>query len=328
MTTTDRALQLLGLFQSRPVWTAAELAAELDVTTRTVRRDVDRLRDLGYAIGADRGHGGGYRLDRGRIVPPLLLTPDEAVAVALCLRTAGLNGLVGQDEAALRAAVKLEAGLPAAARERVAALGQAIRLADWRFAPVDADLLATLAQAVSARRRVAFDYLDRGGSPTTRRVEPHRLVAAGRRWYLSAFDLDRADWRTFRIDRLSDLHVMTFSFTVRADEPDVIAQLRRQPPPDSYPHQARLTVHVGAEHLRGLEQFGSLTPVDATTTELLMGADDPDTAAWWIARLDHPFTLHGDAAMVAALRRLVGRLDAALPAVSRAPRRSPRPASR
>lgn len=314
MATTERVLEILGLFQSRAVWTAPQLAERLRVTERTVRRDIERLRDLGYAIGADRGPAGGYRLRRGSVVPPLLLTDDEAVAVALCLRTAGLNGLAGQGTAdpALRAATKLEAMLPAVARDRVRALAEAIRLPDLAGEGVDTELLTGLAAAVTHTRQVRLAYVDRFGNATDRRVEPHRLIAWSRRWYLSAYDLDRADWRTLRLDRITDVHVTTFAFARRPEEPDPLVTLASRAELSSYRHRVELLVQASLAELEGYATYVSLEAVTPTTTRMISGADDPDRAAYWLLRLEHPFHLVGDEAVRAALSRLSHRLAEAL----------------
>ncbi|MBD2760843.1 YafY family transcriptional regulator [Yimella sp. cx-573] len=308
MATTQRTLELLGLFQAQPIWTAPELAARLDVTERTVRRDVDRLRELGYAIDAARGAAGGYRLRRGSVLPPLLLTQDEAVAVSLCLRTAGLNGLIGadQDEAALRAAVKLERLLPTAPRARVQRLSGAIRAPQREQSSVDSELLTTLADAVAGRQPVRFDYNDRRGTTASRRAEPHELVPWRRHWYLSAYDLDREAWRIFRIDRISRLHATTFAFRARTDAPDVVTQLASREPA-TYEHRVELLVEAPIEQLAGYADHLTLERIDDHTTRMTAGADDADSAAWWVLQLEYPFRLIGDEDVRAALVKWVER---------------------
>lgn len=313
MASTERVLALLGLFQSRPVWTAPELAERLGVTDRTVRRDVDRLRDLGYAIRADRGHGGGYRLQRGQVTPPLLLTDDEAVAVALALRTSGSSGLAGDQEDSLRALVKLEHVLPARARARVERLGAAISAAEpfsGRTVPID--LLTTLADCVAGRVQARLGYLDRRGTATERRVEPYRLVAWSRRWYLSAFDLDRDDWRTFRLDRIQDARATTFRYRPRPGDPDITTALGSHHDPTSYRHRVELLVDAPLAELEGYAPWVTLEAVDGTTTRMVSGTDDPGRSAEWLLRLEHPFRLVGDEAVRAALESMRGRLEGAL----------------
>ena len=205
--TTSRVLQLLGLLQSRRVWTGEELAERLGVTTRSVRRDVDRLRDLGYPVHASKGHGGGYQLGAGAALPPLLLDPDEAVAMAVCLRLAAGGSVAGVGESALRALSKLDQVMPSRLRSQVSAVHDATVTLTWSSSesPVEPDLLMTLARACRDREHVSAAYVDRAGNATERRLEPYQLVTTGKRWYLLAFDRDRQDWRSLRLDRMSDV---------------------------------------------------------------------------------------------------------------------------
>ena len=192
--TTSRVLQLLGLLQSRRVWTGEELAERLAVTTRSVRRDVERLRDLGYPVHASKGHGGGYQLGAGAALPPLLLEPDEAVAMAVCLRLAAGGSVAGVGESALRALSKLDQVMPARLRSQVAAVHDAtVTLpSNHSDSPVEPEVLMTLARACRDHEHVTTGYVDRAGSATERRLEPYQLVTTGRRWYLLAYDRDRA----------------------------------------------------------------------------------------------------------------------------------------
>jgi predicted DNA-binding transcriptional regulator YafY len=200
--TSARLLRLLSLLQARPEWTGPELAERLGITTRTVRRDVDKLRGLDYPVEVGFGPGGGYRLGSGAALPPLLLDDDEAVAVAVTLRTAAGSGVAGTGETALAALVKLERILPARLRHRVSAMPVAIVAP--RVAPtVDPSVLAVVGGACRDRRVLEIDYTARDGAATRRRIEPIHLVAWGRRWYLVAWDRDREDWRTLRVDRLT-----------------------------------------------------------------------------------------------------------------------------
>lgn len=202
--TTSRALSLLNLLQTHRHWPGSELAQRLGVTERTVRRDVERLRDLGYRIESMPGSAGGYRLEAGSAVPPLLLTDDEAVAMAIGLRVAASQRLVGGAETALTALAKLEQVLPAPLRRRVTALADTVRpvvVASGEAASTE--VLGELAIACRDGERVRFDYTSVSGATTRRRVEPHTLAPADRHWYLLCWDLDRDDWRTFRVDRLS-----------------------------------------------------------------------------------------------------------------------------
>ncbi|NLP86112.1 YafY family transcriptional regulator [Microbacterium sp. CFH 90308] len=201
---TGRALHLLSLLQAHRWWRAAELAERLEVTERTVRRDIDRLRDLGYPVDAVTGKYGGYRLAAGSHVPPLVLDDDEAVAVAVGLRYAAEAAIGGMEETSLRALTKIELLLPQRLRRRVSALHSSVSSIRWEpdNDAVHPEALSVLAAACREQEEVRFDYRGRDGNDTHRRVEPHQLVTTGQRWYLVAWDQERSDWRTFRLDRL------------------------------------------------------------------------------------------------------------------------------
>jgi len=200
--TSARLLRLLSLLQSRRDWTGAELAGRLGVGLRTLRRDIDRLRDLGYPVDATPGAAGGYRLGAGAALPPLLLDDEEAVAVAISLHTATTGSVAGLEETSLRALTKLQQMLPSRLRHRISAFhATTVALAGSAPDRVDPDLLTALAAACRDQRRLRVRYPGRDGL-ATRELEPHRLVHTPRRWYLLAWDLGRADWRTFRVDRI------------------------------------------------------------------------------------------------------------------------------
>ncbi|MFF1724549.1 helix-turn-helix transcriptional regulator [Streptomyces sviceus] len=203
--TSARLLRLLSLLQAHREWSGADLADRLGVTARTVRRDVDRLRELGYPVNASPGTGGGYQLGAGAELPPLLLDDDEAVAVAVGLRTAAGQGIEGIGETSVRALSKLEQVLPSRLRRRVGALNAFTvpMLRGPQPDAVDPGVLTELANLCRDAERLRFEYSDHGGSASRRTVEPHRLVCSERRWYLVAWDLDREDWRTFRVDRIT-----------------------------------------------------------------------------------------------------------------------------
>lgn len=222
--TTTRTLELLSLLQSHRHWTARELVDRLDVSERTLRRDVERLRELGYSIESTRGVAGGYRLEAGTGLPPLLLTDDEGVAIAVGLRSQAAAGLRGAEHTTLSALAKLEQVLPPALRRRIEAL-QAVAApvggagsgpgATGGAASVDSELLAQLALCCRDGERVRMRYTDATGAASARSIEPHRLVPLGRRWYLLAWDRDRDDWRTFRLDRIDDVFPTRVRFTPR-----------------------------------------------------------------------------------------------------------------
>jgi predicted DNA-binding transcriptional regulator YafY len=200
--TSARLLALLSLLQIRREWTGQELADRLEVGPRTIRRDVDKLRSLGYPIEAAPGVAGGYRLSAGGELPPLLLDDAEAVAVAVGLRTAASGSVAGIEETSVRALAKLEQVLPSRLRRRVSALSDATSAFSIDGPQIDADLLATLAGACRDGTRLQFGYVARDDKATRRNTEPSAVVYSGYRWYLVAFDNDREDWRTFRIDRI------------------------------------------------------------------------------------------------------------------------------
>ncbi len=200
--TSGRLLKLLSLLQTRRDWPGNELADRLGVSGRTIRRDVERLRDLGYPVDATTGPAGGYSLHAGTAMPPLLLDDDEAVAIAVGLRTAAGASVTGIEETAIRALVKLEQVLPSHLRRRVNAIGSVLATLPASGPMVDPQALTTIASACRDRERLRFAYRSREDQESRRRVEPHSLVNLGRRWYLVAWDCDREDWRTFRMDRL------------------------------------------------------------------------------------------------------------------------------
>lgn len=214
--TPARLLKLLSLLQTPREWPGGELADRLDVSPRTIRRDIDRLRDLGYPVEASRGSVGGYRLVAGAAMPPLLLDDEEAVAIAVGLRAGAGHAIEGVDEASVRALAKLEQVLPSRLRHRVSALQNAtVALTRGDGSTIDPRTLTTLASAVTGRERLRFAYLSGDGTPSKRLVEPCRLVSAGQRWYLVAYDLGREDWRTFRVDRVGEPYATGARFAPR-----------------------------------------------------------------------------------------------------------------
>ena len=215
---TARALQLLSLLQTHRVWPGGELAERLGVTTRTLRRDIDRLRSLGYRVDATTGTGGGYQLGPSSQIPPMLLDDDDAVAIAIGLRMAAGATIDGIDQAAVGTMAKLEQVLPARVRRRVTALHHSIETIRWQHpdtSMIDGDELVAIAQACRDREEIRFEYDNKDGEATSRLVQPHHLVAVGRRWYLVAWDLRRADWRTFRVDRLTGATLAGARFEAR-----------------------------------------------------------------------------------------------------------------
>lgn len=312
---TERCLRLLGLLPERVTWSGEDLAAELDVTVRTVRRDIDRLRDLGYAVDSERGHLGGYRLAQGRALPPLVLADDEAVALALALRTAASGPLAGTGDAALRALGKLEATLPGRLRTRVDGLRQAISVAEPLGSTVSANDLVLVAEAVRATQRLRFSYRSGSGEESARWVEPYRLLSYGRRWYLSAWDVDRRDWRLFRLDRVGALEVSGWTFRHRPDEPDPAERLRTWAGDARYAYE--VVVRVDATYDEVAAAFGrwaEVTRDEDGTPSLVAGADSAEGLARWLAGFPWQFWLVPDAGrrtgeVVRALRGVADRID-------------------
>src|SRR4051794_17555950 len=198
--TSSRLLELLSLLQARRDWPGNELADRLEVSGRTIRRDMERLRQLGYPVESIPGPAGGYRLRAGSAMPPLLLDDDEAIAIAVGLRTAARASVTGIEETSVRALGKLEQVLPTHLRRRVAALGSATVAAPVAGPTVDPHHLTVIATACRDAEGVRFAYRRRDGTESRREVEPHSVVNYGRRWYLVAWDRRREDWRTFRLD--------------------------------------------------------------------------------------------------------------------------------
>jgi predicted DNA-binding transcriptional regulator YafY len=244
MDPAGRLLELLALFGARSWWTGDELARRLEVTERTLRRDVTRLRVLGYPIDATTGPNGGYRLGVGGRLPPLVLDDDEAVAVAVALRQAAGSAGTGMEAAALTALTKLDQVLPVRLRERVVAVRTVtVDLRNLRLPPADIDALINVALACRRPERLRFTYEANDGQVTRRLVEPYRLVTTDRRWYLVAYDTDRQAWRTFRVDRLSELRLTGTPFEHR-DAPDAGELVAEGLALHVHQHQARVVLHV------------------------------------------------------------------------------------
>lgn len=285
---TSRALRLLALLQSRSVWTGPELAAEMDVTTRTVRRDVDRLRQMGYPVLTSAGHGGGYQLGAGRALPPLLLSSTEATAVAVGLRLAAASGLDGLDEEALRALAALDRILPAAVRAEVGAVTSALGVISRDAPGTRSEVLMALATAVRDGVRVRLDYERADGERFERRIEPYRVLSMEGRWYLFAWDLDREDWRTFRLDRMHAVHPSTFTFTPR-ETPDIERTVRESITVTAYPIPA--TVRILAPYAQVAPTIparsGTLEPDGEDACVLRAGAGDLRWIALHLAAMGH-----------------------------------------
>jgi len=306
--TTERVLRLLTLLQSRAVWTGTELAERLGVTPRSIRRDVERLRSLGYPVNATQGVGGGYRLGAGRALPPLLLDDEEAVAVAVSLRLAAGGTVAGASEAAVRTLAKLDQVMPPRLRGEVRAIHEATQTLEYGQVTVDGDVLLTLARGVRDTVRVRFDYESRDGTPTSRTVEPVGLVAAGRRWYLMAYDVDRDDWRTFRLDRMTSVATTTWRFRER-DHEDPAAYVQRSVASAAYRFQARIVVHAPLREVQEHTSVRSvvLTAVDDETTLLEAGSETLYGLAFHLSFLGWEFEVEEPAELRTALAEMGGR---------------------
>jgi predicted DNA-binding transcriptional regulator YafY len=307
--TSARLLRLLGLLQARPEWPGAELAARLGVTVRTLRRDVQRLRGLDYPVHSVPGVAGGYRLGPGRALPPLLLDDEEAIAVVVSLRSAASHTVAGLAEASVSALAKLDQVLPARLRERTAALQQATVALTGPGPVVDPGQLAALAAACRRHQRLRFGYRNRSGSDTVRVVEPHRLVSTGYRWYLMAFDVERADWRTFRVDRIADSAEAGGRFVPR-EPPDPAAFVARAVTSAPYRYQARILVHAPAPVVA--EEFthtsGVITDAGDDSCLLTTGSDSLGALTFHLAALGVDFTVLEPQELIDFVAATAGRL--------------------
>jgi predicted DNA-binding transcriptional regulator YafY len=319
--TSARLLRLLSLLQARRDWTSAELATRLGVTTRTIRNDVDRLRRLGYPVDARPGVAGGYRLGTGGALPPLLLDDDEAVAVAIGLRTAASGSIAGIEETSVRALAKLQQVLPSRLRHRVSAFGSHMLPTPSPGPQVDPDVLTVIASACRDRERLRFDYRTHSGATSRRSVEPYRLVNDRRRWYLVAWDVDRDAWRTFRVDRVEPRTPTGPRFTPRALPPDreIAAQVARGVGEATWRYRARVIVHAPAAYVQGrlpipmeVESLGE----DRCAFE--PGSDHPEMLALYLGMLDADFEVVDSPELVDALRKLAGRYQRAIDASQQA----------
>lgn len=306
--TSARLLKLLSLFQARRYWPGAELAARLEVTCRTLRRDVDKLRTLGYPIHSESGAEGGYQLGAGSAMPPLLLDDEEAVAVALGLRQA-MNGTVeGIEEASRRALSKMEQILPSRLSRRVAAL-QSMVITTRARETVDARLLSAIAGACRENETLRFRYRDYSGAASARIVEPHRLVNTGGRWYLVAWDTDRKDWRTFRGDRIQGRVTTGLRFTPK--EPpamDLAAWVTKGVwTAPRYRARIRLMTSAADAAARLPICMGLLEPIDGSTCYFDMGGASWESLAMHLMLLGTDFTIEGPGELVTELIRLQER---------------------
>ncbi len=309
--TSSRLLELLSLLQARRGWLGSELADRLEVSRRTIRRDVERLRDLGYPVESLRGPAGGYRLRAGTAMPPLLLDDDEAIAIAVGLRTAARASVTGIEEASVRALVKLEQVLPTHVRRRVAALGSATIAPAVGGPTVDPQHLTAIAAACRDTECLRFAYRSRDGSDSRREVEPHSLVNLGRRWYLVAWDRGREDWRTFRVDRLARPAPNGVRFEPRRlPARDAAAYVGQSITGAPNRYEARVTLHASADQIAGRvpAYWGTIREKDARSCEYRTGDDDLGWLALRIAMIGVDFDVHEPPELAEHLRALAGRL--------------------
>jgi biotin operon repressor BirA-like protein len=312
--TSSRLLSLLSLLQTPREWSGGELAERLGISRRTVRRDVERLRELGYPVAATRGSDGGYRLVAGSAMPPLLLDDEEAVAITVGLATAARHPVRGIEEASVRALAKLERVLPARLRYRVSSLGGAtVPLPGAAGDDVDPELLTTLAGAIANRERVRFGYQAGDGTGSARHVDPHRLVCAGRRWYLLGHDRDRDDWRIFRIDRIRQVAPTGGRSTPRDLPAGAAAYVADRLYSLLPTYAAVVTLHAPMAELsrRVGADLGELAELDERTCLLRCHGDTLEWLALRLTGLGCEFEVREPPELVAHLRALAARLTRA-----------------
>jgi predicted DNA-binding transcriptional regulator YafY len=298
MSTSARMLRLLSLLQTHRYWPGNELAERLEVSPRTLRRDVERLRDLGYPVNADRGVGGGYQLGAGARVPPLLLDDEEAVAIAVGLRTAAGGSITGIEETSLRALAKLSAVMPRRLRHRVDALQSATIPSIVAGPVVEAATLMTLAAACRDDERLRFRYAAAqpagAGGIVERTVEPHKLVSHAGRWYLVAWDLMRTDWRTFRVDRLTEPRATGQSFRQRqlpaSDAAAFVRQAVQRLWPESARRRVEIRVHAPAGRVAAaVQRWASVESWDDASCTVRMEVDSLDWPVLLLSSIDADF---------------------------------------
>ncbi|WP_405102619.1 helix-turn-helix transcriptional regulator [Micromonospora sp. NBC_01412] len=312
--TSARLLRLLGLLQTPREWSGAELAQRLEIDVRTVRRDIQKLRDLDYPVHATPG-AAGYRLGAGTKLPPLLLDDDEAVAVAIGLRTAASGTVTGIEDTSLRALAKLEQVLPSRLRHRVNLLHSVTVTVPATGPTVDPDVLVAIATACRDHQRLRFDYRRHDGTSSVRDAEPHRLVHSGRRWYLIGWDTDRDDWRTYRVDRVQPRIPTGPRFTPRqAPDPDLATYLTRGVSTASYRYQAKITLYASAEAAaeRIAPTVGVIEAIDSHTCMLHTGSNSLDEIAVYVALFGFRFRVHEPPELITHVRGLAARLTDAV----------------
>ncbi|WP_129664446.1 helix-turn-helix transcriptional regulator [Phytoactinopolyspora endophytica] len=303
--TSSRMLRLLSLLQTHRYWPGGDLAERLDVSERTLRRDIDRLRELGYPIEASRGVAGGYQLQAGAALPPLLLDDDEAVAIAVGLTTGSGGAVDGIEETSVRALAKIVQVMPPKLRRRVDALQAATVPAVWGGGPtVDAEALAVIALTCRDSERLRFRYTTRAGDEASRLVEPHQMVSLGRRWYLVAWDLGRADWRTFRVDRLVDPFPTGVRFQPRElPSSDAATFVRESLASIPTQYQVEVVIQAPAADVANVvRQWATVEPIDDASCRMLMNVDDLSWPALVLGALGAEFDVVNPPELRAHLR--------------------------
>ncbi|GAB3480411.1 helix-turn-helix transcriptional regulator [Nocardiopsis coralliicola] len=305
-----RMLDLLSLLQDGRLWPAAELARRTGAPPRTLRRDLDRLRGLGYPVESVRGPVGGYRLVAGRALPPLHFTDDEAVAAAIGLRFAATARFSDVDGVAAAALAKLERLLPSRLRQRVRSLSASVETAGRPGAGPELGTLAALGDAIAHRQHIRFTYTDRAGLSSERRVEPATQVLLGRRWYLLAWDRDREDWRTFRIDRVAGLELSGTSFLRREPPEDPVSFVQRSAQAPITRHRAVVLFHAPLSVVsdRLLAEAGTLEAVDADSCRFVSAPDSWEWLAITLAMVGVAYSIEGPPELIDRSRELAGRI--------------------
>ncbi|MFF1614701.1 helix-turn-helix transcriptional regulator [Amycolatopsis sp. NPDC058278] len=313
--TSSRALRLLSLLQTHRHWPGPELAGRLEVSERTLRRDIERLRDLGYPVQAARGTDGGYQLSPGAVLPPLLLDDEEAVALAVGMGDAAQSGIAGIEEAAVRALTKVVQVLPPRLRARVDAV-RAMTVSPASTGPIVASgTLTAVARACRDEERLRFGYTARGAAPAEREVEPHRLVAQGGRWYLVAYDLTRHDWRSFRLDRLTGPRPTGARFRPRELPAENAAAFVQTSTGAAAPHTVRVLVHAPEARVRQVVgQWGTVEPTGPDSCHLTMTSAGLDWPTQALGNVGADFEVLGPPEFAAHLHEWGSRFLRAAPA--------------
>ena len=313
MNTSARMLRLLSLLQTHRYWPGSELSDRLEVSPRTLRRDIDRLRELGYSVDAVRGVAGGYQLRAGGSLPPLLLEDEEAVAIAVGLQTAANGSISGMEDSSVQALTKVIGLMPPRLRRQMDAIRSQTENLPWRGGPeLDASLLATLAQACRDDEPIKFTYTARESEPTDRWVEPHRLVTLGRRWYLVAYDRDRQDWRSFRVDRISDPRTTGQRFRPRelpAEDALSFVQAGIKQMPQRYAVRVRIAAPV-ADVAAAVTHWGTASGTDGDCL-LEMNLDSLEWPVVVLMGLDADFSVESPPELVDLLGRAAQRFAVA-----------------